>query len=202
VGCNLHVVCQCQLDISGSLHNDRFDSYISSLQNLSIFPETDRLHLLFWHHFSFDIKRQNKISLLCLRGRKIALLRYGMKIQRVTWHWQVGVSRINHLNHKFCKKAHLKIDKPLTLVPGSAIAYGLDGPGTNPGGGEIFRTCLDRPWGPAILLYKVYRVFPGGKVRPGRDADPSPPSSAEVKNRAIHLLSLRAFVAYERVKPT
>jgi len=25
--------------------------------------------------------------------------------------------------------------------------------------------------------------FPGGKVRPRRDADPSPPSSAEVKNR-------------------
>ena len=24
--------------------------------------------------------------------------------------------------------------------------------------------------------------FPGGNVRPGRDADPSPPSSAEVKN--------------------
>jgi hypothetical protein len=24
--------------------------------------------------------------------------------------------------------------------------------------------------------------FPGGKARPGRDADPSPPSSAEVKN--------------------
>jgi len=31
-------------------------------------------------------------------------------------------------------------------------------------------------------------------VWPGRDADPSPPPSAEVKNRA--------FVAYERVKPT
>jgi hypothetical protein len=28
-----------------------------------------------------------------------------------------------------------------------------------------------------------YRVFPWGKVRPGRDAEPSPPSSAEVKNR-------------------
>jgi hypothetical protein len=39
-------------------------------------------------------------------------------------------------------------------------------------------------------------------VRPGRDADPSPPSNAEVKNRVIPLLSLRAFVAYERVKPT
>ena len=28
-----------------------------------------------------------------------------------------------------------------------------------------------------------YRVFPGGKLRPGRDANPSPPSSTEVKNR-------------------
>jgi hypothetical protein len=62
-------------------------------------------------------------------------------------------------------------------------AYGLDGPGLNPGGGEIFRTCPDRPWGPPSLLYNGYRVFPGGKVRPGRDADLSPPSSAEVKNR-------------------
>ena len=44
--------------------------------------------------------------------------------------------------------------------------------------GEIFRTCPDRPWGPPSLLYYGYRVFPGGKERPGRDADPSPPSSA------------------------
>jgi len=28
------------------------------------------------------------------------------------------------------------------------------------------------------LLYNGYRVFPGGKERPGRDADPSLPSSA------------------------
>jgi hypothetical protein len=28
-----------------------------------------------------------------------------------------------------------------------------------------------------------YRVFPGGKVRAGSDADPSPPSSPKVKNR-------------------
>ena len=41
-------------------------------------------------------------------------------------------------------------------------------------------------------------------MRPGGDADPSPPSSAEVKkkSRAIPLPSLRAFVAYDRVKPT
>ena len=34
----------------------------------------------------------------------------------------------------------------------------------------------------------------------GRDADPSPPYSAE--SRAIPLLFLRAFVDYERAKPT
>jgi hypothetical protein len=46
--------------------------------------------------------------------------------------------------------------------------------------GARFSARPDRPWGPPTLLYNGYRVFPGGKVRPGRDADPSPPSSAEV----------------------
>jgi len=32
-------------------------------------------------------------------------------------------------------------------------------------------------------LYNGYRVFPGGRLRPGRDALPSSPSNAEVKNR-------------------
>ena len=35
--------------------------------------------------------------------------------------------------------------------------------GSNPGGGEIFRTCPDRPWGPPRLLYNGYRVFPERK---------------------------------------
>ena len=65
---------------------------------------------------------------------------------------------------------------------GIATGYGLDGPRDRiPVWGEIFRTCPDRPWGPPSLLYNGYRVFPGGKERPGRDADPSPPSSAAVK---------------------
>ena len=34
--------------------------------------------------------------------------------------------------------------------------------------------------GPPNLLYNGYRVFPRGKKGPGRDADPSPPSSALV----------------------
>jgi hypothetical protein len=67
---------------------------------------------------------------------------------------------------------------------GITTAYRLDGPGIESRlGGEIFRTSPDRPWGPPSILYDGYRVFPGGKVRPGRDTDPSPPSSAEVKNR-------------------
>jgi len=69
---------------------------------------------------------------------------------------------------------------PVSSV-GIATDYGLDGPGSNPGGDEIFRTCPDRPWGPTSLLYNGYRVFPGVKVRPGRAADHSPPSSAVVK---------------------
>ena len=36
------------------------------------------------------------------------------------------------------------------------------------------------PGGPPSLLYNGYRVIPGGKVRPGRAADHSPPSSAAV----------------------
>ena len=58
--------------------------------------------------------------------------------------------------------------------------YGLDGPGSNPGGDEIFRTRPDRPWGPPGLLYNGYRIFPWGKVGPGRAAVHSPPSSAAV----------------------
>ena len=65
-------------------------------------------------------------------------------------------------------------------VVGIATAYGLDGPGIESRWGEFFRTSPDRPWGPPSLLYNGYRVFPGVKVLPGRDADPSPPSSAEV----------------------
>jgi hypothetical protein len=60
-------------------------------------------------------------------------------------------------------------------VVGTETGYGLDGPGIESRwGGDIFRTCPDRPWGPLSLLYNGYRDFPGGKGRPGRDADPSP----------------------------
>jgi hypothetical protein len=62
---------------------------------------------------------------------------------------------------------------------GIATGYDLDGPGIEFRGGEIFRTCPDRPCGPPSLLYNGYRVFPGSRKRLGRNADPSPLSSAE-----------------------
>jgi hypothetical protein len=63
-------------------------------------------------------------------------------------------------------------------VVGIATGYGLDVAGIESRWVEIFRTCPDWPWGPLSLLYNEYRVFPGGKERPGRDADP--PSSTVV----------------------
>jgi len=69
------------------------------------------------------------------------------------------------------------------VLLGWRLATGWTVRGSNPGGGEIFRTCPDRPWDPPSLLYKGYRVFPGGKERLGRDADPSPPSNAVGQER-------------------
>jgi hypothetical protein len=68
--------------------------------------------------------------------------------------------------------------------PGSSVgirlAMGQTVRGLNPGGGEIFRTCPNWPWGLPSLLYNGDRAFPGAEERPVRDTDPSPPSSAVV----------------------
>ena len=60
--------------------------------------------------------------------------------------------------------------------------------------------------GSTSLQCNGYQVFPGSKEQPGRDADPSPPSSAVVKkSRAIPLLPLwavrpvQSLSAYTRV---
>ena len=58
-------------------------------------------------------------------------------------------------------------------VVGIATGYGLEGP-ENAGGGEIFRTCPDRPWGPPSLVYNGYRVFPGVKSGRGVTLTPHP----------------------------
>ena len=54
--------------------------------------------------------------------------------------------------------------------------------GSNPGGGKIFCTCPERPWGPPSLLYDGYWVFLGGKAA-GAWRWPPIPSSTEVEGR-------------------
>ena len=68
--------------------------------------------------------------------------------------------------------------------PGSSVGlatdYGLDGPGSNPSGDEIFR--LSRPaQGPTQPPVQWIPALSRGKERSERDADLSPTSSAVVK---------------------
>ena len=66
-------------------------------------------------------------------------------------------------------------------VVGIATGYGVDGPGIASWWGRDIPH-LSRPaLGPTQPPVQRYRVFPGVKERPGRDVDPSPPSSAAVK---------------------
>ena len=82
-----------------------------------------------------------------------------------------------------------------------ATRYGLDGPGSNPGKGEIFLNRPDRPWEPTTLPYNGYRVSCPGVNRSGRYVYLPPPSSAKVKERVqLYLYSpLWAFVVCSRV---
>ena len=62
-----------------------------------------------------------------------------------------------------------------------ATGYGLDTPGIESRRGRDFPLLSRTALGPTQPPYNGYRVFPGDKERPGRDADPSLLSSAVVK---------------------
>jgi hypothetical protein len=77
-----------------------------------------------------------------------------------------------------------------------ATSYGLDDRGVGvrvPVGSRIFFSprCPDRLWGPPNLLSNI---SPGVK-RPGREADYSPPASAEVKKMWRYTFPQYAFMA-------
>ena len=61
-----------------------------------------------------------------------------------------------------------------------AIAWKAQG--SYPGGGEIFRTCPDWPWGPPSLLYNGYRVSLPGLSNLGV-AFTTHPTGVDVKER-------------------
>ena len=63
------------------------------------------------------------------------------------------------------------------------LAKGWTVRGSNPSGGEIFRTRPDRPWGPRSLLYMGTGSLSRGYNGRGRGVDHLPPSSAKVKER-------------------
>ena len=65
----------------------------------------------------------------------------------------------------------------------SVFATGWTVGGSNPGGGQIFRTPPDRPWGPPSLLSNGYWVSFVGVKRPGHDVQHPLPSSTEVKKK-------------------
>jgi hypothetical protein len=87
-------------------------------------------------------------------------------------------------------------------VVGIATGYWLGDPGIECRWGEIFRICPDRYWNPSGLLYNGYRVFPGSKELPGRDADPSHLLMPwPRKNRAIPLLPYGPYGLYRASVP-
>ena len=99
---------------------------------------------------------------LCLRQESNSILRHPAR-SLVSVHWAIWYI----FSHRTFFNGPGSVD-------GIANGYGLGGPGIESRGGEIFRTCPDRPWAPPSLLYNGYRVFHGGKERAGRNADPSP----------------------------
>jgi hypothetical protein len=76
---------------------------------------------------------------------------------------------------------------------GIATHYGLEGPGFQPGGGEIFHTRIDRPRGRKSLLYDGYRICFQEVKRPGHDVNhpPPAPSNAAVGTVELHPYSSR-----------
>ena len=68
-----------------------------------------------------------------------------------------------------------------------ATRYWLDGLGIESRWVRDFPHPLGTDLGPPSLLYNVYRVFPGGRERPGRDADHSPHLVKKVKDKVFPL---------------
>jgi len=63
---------------------------------------------------------------------------------------------------------------------GITTDYGLDDAGSSPSDDQLFRPSRPAVWPHPASFTVCNQVFPGGKVRPERAADHSPPSSVAV----------------------
>ena len=72
----------------------------------------------------------------------------------------------------------------------------------NPGGGEIFRTRPDRPWGPPSLPYNGYRVSFPGVISPGCGFNHRLSSRIEVKERVERYLYFPSGLSWHTVGRT
>ena len=90
---------------------------------------------------------------------------------KLNWHFSVELdfpvtTCTAYRSDPHSHSVHCNIYTPSVFVMWAGIATRYRGwtvRGTNPGGGQIFRTCPDLLWGPPGLPYNGYRVsFPGG----------------------------------------
>jgi len=97
----------------------------------------------------------------------------------VTGYSQVGLVRWLLVVRRFICPVQRRNCGPGSSV-GIANVYGLDCPGIESRWGRDFPPVQTGPGAHPTSCKNGYRFFPGGKVRPGRAADHSPPSSAAV----------------------
>ena len=83
------------------------------------------------------------------------------------------------------------------------LATGQTVRGSHPGGGEIFRILPDWPWGPSSLLYKGYRVIPGGKGGRVMALTNHPHLAPRLKKEYMHIYTTHCgFVVCSKVNVT
>ena len=90
-----------------------------------------------------------------------------------TTHPFIRLSVIHLLHHPAVHPPSHKVTWVRLAQSVYRLATGWTVRGSNPCGGEIFRTRPDRRWIPSSLLYNRYRVFTGGKAA-GRGVDHPP----------------------------
>jgi hypothetical protein len=123
------------------------------------------------HKHAFVLSFSHLYLLVCVRLVSSLLLIYSVFCIQVlhlvpVWPiWFICLARIMICNPA-CTLIIIFITFVLSVGWGSAVViatvFGLEVQVLNSGGGEFFRSCPDRTWGPLSLPYNGYGVFPEG----------------------------------------